>query len=75
MFFVNNKVKILKIYSLSKDRGKIPPCYLIGSFTRFILIGCVAFTIGFQSLIALPETVYIIGIVVVTIVYQLVERK
>lgn len=42
---------------------------------QFILIGCVAFTIGFQSLIALPETVYIIGIVVVTSVYQLLERK
>jgi hypothetical protein len=42
---------------------------------QFILIGCVAFTIGFQSLIALPEIVYIIGIVVVTSVYQLLERK
>lgn len=42
---------------------------------QFTLIGCVAFTIGFQSLIALPETVYIIGIVVVTSVYQLLERK
>ena len=42
---------------------------------QFILIGCVAFTIGFQSLIALPEIVYIIGIVVVTSLYQLVERK
>lgn len=42
---------------------------------QFTLIGCVAFTIGFQSLIALPEIVYIIAIVVVTSVYQLVERK
>jgi hypothetical protein len=42
---------------------------------QFTLIGCVAFTIGFQSLIALPETVYIIGIVVVTSVYQLVDKK
>ena len=42
---------------------------------QFTLIGCVAFTIGFQSLMALPETVYIIGIVVVTSVYQLLERK
>jgi hypothetical protein len=42
---------------------------------QFTLIGCVAFTIGFQSLIALPETVYIIAIVVVTSVYQLLERK
>jgi len=42
---------------------------------QFILIACVAFTIGFQSLIALPETVYIIAIVVVTSVYQLLERK
>ncbi|MEY3238513.1 MAG: hypothetical protein RI883_2614 [Bacteroidota bacterium] len=42
---------------------------------QFILIACVAFTIGFQSLIALPETVYIIAIVVVTSVYQLVEEK
>jgi hypothetical protein len=42
---------------------------------QFILIGCVAFTIGFQSLIALPEIVYIIGIVLVTSVYQLLERK
>ena len=41
---------------------------------QFILIGCVAFTIGFQSFIALPEIVYIIGIVVVTSVYQLVEK-
>ncbi len=42
---------------------------------QFTLIGCVAFTIGFQSLIALPETVYIIAIVVVTSVYQLLERN
>jgi len=42
---------------------------------QFTLIGCVAFTIGFQSLIALPEIVYIIAIVVVTSVYQLVEEK
>ena len=50
---------------------------LWGSYFKmqFTLIGCVAFTIGFQSLMALPETVYIIGIVVVTSVYQLLERK
>ena len=61
----------IKIYSRSKDRGKIYPRYL----PDFIFIGCVVFTIGFQSLKAPPETVYIIGIVVVTIVYQLVEKK
>lgn len=53
----------------------IPPLWSAHFKMQFTLIGCVVFTIGFQSLIALPETVYIIGIVVVTTVYQLGEKK
>lgn len=53
----------------------IPTLWATHFKMQFILIGCVAFSIGFQSLIALQETVYIIGIVVVTSFYQLLERK
>ena len=64
-FLMPARFKTLTISTLWASHFKI----------QFTLIGCVAFTIGFQSLIALPETVYIIAIVVVTSVYQLLERK
>ena len=64
-FLMPARFKIISITSLWSAHFKM----------QFTLIGCVAFTIGFQSLIALPETVYIIAIVVVTSVYQLVEKK
>ena len=64
-FLMPARFKIISITSLWSAHFKM----------QFTLIGCVAFTIGFQSLIALPETVYIIAIVVVTSVYQLLERK